>query len=92
MAGSSLARLASSGLCASLTSQKEFVHARGSFALLVFEICAVKTYCRFSMTYNDFVSLLRCVAGPILLADQDDSVDEDFGANLSWRHIFIDSK
>eukprot|EP00804_Cyclotella_cryptica_P015193 CCRYP_000744-RF/>CCRYP_000744-RF protein AED:0.48 eAED:0.48 QI:0/0/0/1/0/0/2/0/182 len=29
------------------------------------------------MTYNDFVSLLRCVAGPIILADQYDTPGKD---------------
>ena len=74
MAGSSLARLASSGLCTSLTSpsgfapmledRSHFLYSR--FVLLLRRIAA------FSMSHNDFVSLLRCVAGPILAADQDD--------------------
>ena len=36
----------------------------------------------FSMSHNDFVSLLRCVAGPILVADQDDG-DEEFSASAT---------
>ncbi|EJK46714.1 hypothetical protein THAOC_34604, partial [Thalassiosira oceanica] len=84
MAGSSLARLASSGLCTCLTSpagfasmledRSHFLYSR--FVLLLRRIAA------FSMSHNDFVSLLRCVAGPILVADQDDG-DEEFSASAT---------
>mmetsp|Transcript_3637 Transcript_3637/g.8014 ORF Transcript_3637/g.8014 Transcript_3637/m.8014 type:complete len:3054 (+) Transcript_3637:3-9164(+) len=84
MAGSSLARLASSGLCSSLTSQNEFAHMledRSHFLYSRF-VLLLRRIAAFSMTYNDFVSLLRCVAGPILLADQEDGVRDknDSGA------------
>jgi hypothetical protein len=85
MAGSSLARLASSGLCTSLTSHKEFAFMlddRSHFLYSRF-VLLLRRIAAFSMTYDDFVSLLRCVAGPILLADQDDSVDEEFRATAS---------
>lgn len=70
-----LSQLASCGLCATLTTQSEFtsiltdrshcLHDR--FALLLKRISA------FSMDYIDFVSMLRCVAGPILRADSKDA-------------------
>jgi hypothetical protein len=85
MAGSSLARLASSGLCTSLTSQKEFAFMlddRSHFLYSRF-VLLLRRIAAFSMTYNDFVSLLRCVAGPILLADQHDNVDEEFRTSVS---------
>ncbi|KAL7542224.1 hypothetical protein ACHAXR_011601, partial [Thalassiosira sp. AJA248-18] len=77
MAGSSLARLASSGLCSSLTSHSEFAHMledRSHFLYSRF-VLLLRRIAAFSMTFNDFVSLLRCVAGPILLADQEDGDD-----------------
>jgi len=79
MAGSSLARLASSGLCTSLTSQHEFasmLEDRSHFLYSRF-VLLLRRIAAFSMTYNDFVSLLRCVAGPILLAYQEDIDDAD---------------
>jgi hypothetical protein len=78
MAGCSLARLASSGLCTSLTSQSEFAHMledRSHFLYSRF-VLLLRRIAAFSMTYNDFVSLLRCVAGPILLAEDEDVNDE----------------
>jgi len=78
MAGSSLSRLASSGLCGSLTSQTEFAHMledRSHFLYSRF-VLLLRRIAAFSMTYNDFVSLLRCVAGPILLAE-DEEVDKE---------------
>ncbi|KAL9189629.1 hypothetical protein ACHAXT_009304 [Thalassiosira profunda] len=74
MAGSSLARLSNSGLCTSLTTKGEFAHMlddRSHFLYSRF-VLLLRRIAAFSMTYNDFVSLLRCVAGPILLADQED--------------------
>ena len=84
MAGSSLSRLASSGLCGSLTSQTEFAHMlenRSHFLYSRF-VLLLRRIAAFSMTYNDFVSLLRCVAGPILLAE-----DEDIGAESVNKRI-----
>ncbi|KAL7447041.1 hypothetical protein ACHAXM_011573 [Skeletonema potamos] len=78
MAGSSLARLASSGLCSSLTSQTEFAQMledRSHFLYSRF-VLLLRRIAAFSMTYNDFVSLLRCVAGPILLAEYEDVDNE----------------
>ena len=79
MAGSSLARLASSGLCGSLTNQTEFAHMledRSHFLYSRF-VLLLRRIAAFSMTYNDFVSLLRCVAGPILLAGDEEEEDDD---------------
>jgi flagellar basal body rod protein FlgC len=81
MAGSSLTRLASSGLCTSLTSRQEFasmLEDRSHFLYSRF-VLLLRRIAAFSMTYIDFVSLLRCVAGPILLADQVDVDDDEDG-------------
>jgi hypothetical protein len=73
--GSTLSQIASIGLCWSLTNPKEFapllddtshpLHTR--YVLLLRRIAA------FSMSCNDFVSMLRCIAGPLLKDDQGDS-------------------
>ena len=79
MAGSSLARLASSGLCSSLTSPNEFssmLDDRTHFLYSRF-VLLLRRIAAFRMTYNDFISLLRCVAGPIIIADQYDGEDDD---------------
>ncbi len=86
MAGSALTRLASSGLCTSLTSRKEFatmLEDRSHFLYSRF-VLLLRRIAAFSMTYNDFVSLLRCVAGPILLASQDD--DNEYGTTPSQNN------
>ena len=69
-AGTSLAQIASSKICVSLTNATEFAimledtnhHLYSRFILLMRRIAA------FNMSYVDFISLLRCVAGPVLLA------------------------
>lgn len=85
MAGSSLARFAASGLCASLTSKQEFafmLEDRSHFLYSRF-VLLLRRVAAYSMTYNDFVSLLRCVAGPIILAEQDDDIEEEFASTAS---------
>ncbi|KAL7513979.1 hypothetical protein ACHAXN_011851 [Cyclotella atomus] len=79
MAGSSLARLASSGLCSSLTSQNEFAFMLDDRTHFLYSrfVLLLRRIAAFRMTYNDFVSLLRCVAGPIILADQYDGEDDE---------------
>lgn len=85
MAGSSLARFAASGLCTSLTSKQEFafmLEDRSHFLYSRF-VLLLRRVAAYSMTYNDFVSLLRCVAGPIILAEQDDDIEEEFASTAS---------
>eukprot|EP00804_Cyclotella_cryptica_P023828 CCRYP_019474-RC/>CCRYP_019474-RC protein AED:0.00 eAED:0.00 QI:520/1/1/1/1/1/2/4116/2642 len=79
MAGSSLARLASSGLCSSLTSHNEFAFMLDDRTHFLYSrfVLLLRRIAAFRMTYNDFVSLLRCVAGPIILADQYDGKDDE---------------
>ena len=79
MAGSSLARIASSGLCSSLTSQHEFASMLDDRTHFLYSrfVLLLRRIAAFKMTYNDFVSLLRCVAGPIILADQYDGEDDE---------------
>ncbi|KAL7555059.1 hypothetical protein ACHAWF_018688 [Thalassiosira exigua] len=87
MAGSSLARLASSGLCRSLTSRAEFagmLEDRTHFLYSRF-VLLLRRIAAFGMTYGDFVGLLRCVAGPILLADQDDGDGEETASDANTR-------
>jgi hypothetical protein len=70
-----LSQIASCGLCYNVTNRKEFTpmledrthHLYSRFVLLLRRIAA------FSMSYMDFVSMLRCVAGPILKADSKDN-------------------
>lgn len=71
MVGSTLSQIASCGLCWSITNRGEFGsvledrshHLYSRFVLLLRRIAA------FSMTYMDFVGMLRCVAGPLLKAE-----------------------
>ena len=71
--GSTLSQIASCGLSWSITHGKEFGqilgdpghHLYSRFVLLLRRIAA------FSMTYMDFVGILRCVAGPLLKPDKD---------------------
>jgi hypothetical protein len=73
--GSTLSQIASSGLCWSITNPREFSpllddtshHLHTRFVLLLRRIAA------FSMSYNDFVATLRCIAGPLLKDDSADS-------------------
>ena len=73
--GSTLPQIASSGLVWTLTNPKEFSpllddtthHLHTRFVLLLRRIAA------FSMSYNDFVATLRCIAGPLLKDDSADS-------------------
>ena len=75
MTASSLSQIASCGLCWSITNRGEFAHILvdrvhhlySRFVLLLRRIAA------FSMTYTDFVGMLRCVAGPILRSDSNDT-------------------
>jgi hypothetical protein len=75
MTTTTLSQIASCGLCWSITNRKEFApmledrthHLYSRFVLLLRRIAA------FSMSYMDFVSMLRCVAGPILKADSKDN-------------------
>jgi hypothetical protein len=70
-----LSQIASCGLCYMVTNRKEFTpmledrthHLYSRFVLLLRRIAA------FSMSYMDFVSMLRCIAGPILKADSKDN-------------------
>jgi len=89
MAGSSLTRLASSGLCSSLTNPNEFsqmLEDRSHFLYSRF-VLLLRRIAAFSMTYNDFVSLLRCVAGPILLAEQEDGDEITNTSSLKRKRI-----
>jgi hypothetical protein len=75
MVGSTLSQIASCGLCWSITNRGQFGsiledrshHLYSRFVLLLRRIAA------FSMTYMDFVGMLRCVAGPLLRADSKDT-------------------
>mmetsp|Transcript_30241 Transcript_30241/g.46140 ORF Transcript_30241/g.46140 Transcript_30241/m.46140 type:complete len:3721 (-) Transcript_30241:46-11208(-) len=75
MVGSSLSQIASCGVCLSITNHRQFGnilenrshHLYSRFVLLLRRIAA------FSMTYMDFVSMLRCVAGPLLRVDSKDT-------------------
>eukprot|EP00567_Pseudictyota_dubia_P012746 CAMPEP_0197456654 /NCGR_PEP_ID=MMETSP1175-20131217/43952_1 /TAXON_ID=1003142 /ORGANISM="Triceratium dubium, Strain CCMP147" /LENGTH=84 /DNA_ID=CAMNT_0042990789 /DNA_START=1 /DNA_END=251 /DNA_ORIENTATION=- len=81
MSGTTLSQIAQSGLSRSLTNPKEFApyledrshHLYSRFVLLLRRVAS------FSMTYMDFVALLRCVAGPILLDDGDDRTGPNEG-------------
>ena len=75
MIGTTLSQIAACGLCWGITNSKEFApiledrthHLYSRFVLLLRRIAA------FSMSYMDFVSLLRCVAGPMLKVDSKDN-------------------
>ena len=75
MTGTTLSQISSCGVCRSITNRNEFGryledrshHLYSRFVLLLRRIAA------FSMSYMDFVGLLRCVAGPILTADSRDT-------------------
>ena len=66
--GSTLSQLSSCGLCWSITNPNQFAslfddtthHLHTRFLLLLRRIATV------GMSYSDFVSVLRCVAGPLL--------------------------
>ena len=74
--GSTLSQIASCGLSWSITYGKEFGriledrshHLYSRFVLLLRRIAA------FSMTYMDFVGILRCVAGPLLRTEKDTKI------------------
>jgi hypothetical protein len=69
--GSSLSQIANCGIIWSITNPREFApildepthHLYPRFALLLRRIAA------FSMSYNDFVSMLRGIAGPLLIEE-----------------------
>ena len=74
-AGSTLSQLASCGLCWSITNPNQFAslfddtshHLHTRFLLLLRKIASL------GMSYSDFVSVLRCVAGPLLKDGPGDS-------------------
>ena len=74
--GSSLSQIASSGLISSLTSPKEFAPYLEdvSHPLYALFVLLLRRLASFTMTYMDFVALLRCIAGPIL---RDDAAAEE---------------
>jgi Beige/BEACH domain/PH domain associated with Beige/BEACH/WD domain, G-beta repeat len=67
--GSSLTQFAASGLCWSLTNPMEFapLFDDGSHPLHLKFVSLLRRIAAFSMSHSDFVSLLRSVAGPILM-------------------------
>ncbi|KAL3923251.1 MAG: hypothetical protein SGILL_001759, partial [Bacillariaceae sp.] len=73
--GSTLSQIAKSGMVWSITNPNEFCPVLEDtkhplyprFTLLLRRIAA------FSMSYNDFVSMIRCIAGPILRDERYDS-------------------
>ena len=75
MTGSTLSQIALCGLSWSMTNRNEFAlilvdrshHLYSRFVLLLRRIAA------FSMTYMDFVGMLRCISGPILRPDSNDT-------------------
>ena len=91
MAGSSLARLAGSGLRRSLTPPDEFtgvLEDRGSFLHSRF-VLLIRRVAAFNMSSDDF--LLRCVAGPVLAAADaggDDNGDRD-AVGGEERHMWL---
>jgi hypothetical protein len=76
MVGSTLSQIAECGLGWSITNRTEFGrfledrthHLYSRFVLLLRRIAA------FSLSYMDFVGMLRCVAGPLLRADGRDNI------------------
>ena len=77
--GTSLSQIASTGLISSLTNPHEFApyledvshHLYALFVLLLRRLAS------FTMTYMDFVALLRCIAGPMLRDDNEKSKSDD---------------
>lgn len=77
--GSSLSQIASSGLISSLTSPKEFAPYLEDVGhpLYALFVLLLRRLASFTMTYMDFVALLRCVAGPILRDDAAEEAEDD---------------
>ena len=77
--GSSLSQIASSGLISSLTSPKEFAPYLEDVGhpLYALFVLLLRRLASFTMTYMDFVALLRCVAGPILRDDVAEEAEDD---------------
>lgn len=73
--GTTLAQIASGGLCRSITDRKEFaaMFEDKQHDLYSRLVSLLRRLAAFSMSYVDFVAMLRSVAGPILKVESKDS-------------------